>query len=253
MRLFTEALKQSRFCWAALLDVFYPRICPLSLKRSDRAGTFLTEAVFEALPYLAGNFCEKCGMPCALGLGPCPYCRIFSPYFESARCVCSLEGDARRLIHVLKYKRGAYLSDDFVPLFERLLEVAPLRSNSVLVPIPLSARRFKKRGYNQSECLVRALSKAAGQTPHTVKHLLKRHRDTPTQTALSRARRCHNLKDAFSSASPKKPLNSEQHYYLVDDVITSGTTMLEAGKVLYQLGARRLHAIAVCHSPLLEV
>ena len=188
-------------------------------------------------------------MPNLHTLTHCPYCQTFSDHFTSVQCICSFESHARLLIHAFKYHNATYLRNDFIALFQHLLCRVSFEPQSIIVPIPLHHKRQKQRGYNQSLYLAKALSKALHPFPHTLRPLLKRVKNTPTQITLTHQQRLLNLKNAFALTS-HKPLDPQCHYYLIDDVITSGATMLNAGKALRNRGACHLHAIAICHTPM---
>jgi predicted amidophosphoribosyltransferase len=96
-------------------------------------------------------------------------------------------------------------------------------STYVVIPIPLSPKRLRERGYNQVEEVV----KAAGLTG--APHLLARVRDTTPQTQLSKRERVMNMSNAFTAVGPFAP---NVTYVLLDDVTTTGATLDAAVQVL---------------------
>jgi ComF family protein len=106
----------------------------------------------------------------------------------------------------------------------------------LLVPVPLHPNRLHERGYNQSELLTRALSRYSG-IPW--QHSLKRVRDTPHQTGLNREERLHNLHNAFSLKGADTAIKGKR-IILIDDVFTTGSTLLSCAKVLHQHGAKEI-------------
>ncbi len=107
--------------------------------------------------------------------------------------------------------------------------------NWIIASIPLSDSKLRKRGYNQAEILAFELSKRLN-IPR--KNLLKRVKDTKSQFKLTKKEREKNIKGAF-----KLIHNSEfiiQNVLLVDDVVTSGATLLEASNILKRNGAKRV-------------
>lgn len=117
----------------------------------------------------------------------------------------------------------------------------------VVAPTPLSKRRFRERGYNQSELLARALVRVAAQTtnPRRIRFakLLIKTRHTAAQATLDRADRHQNLQNCFSPTTSKLPPN----IILVDDVVTTGATLSEAARTLRCNGAKRVWALTVAH------
>lgn len=116
-----------------------------------------------------------------------------------------------------------------------LQEDAPFESPCfVLVPVPLSKKRYRERGYNQAECIVREAQKLLPDTFSLDTRLVRRVRDTPPQTKLGRNARLGNMDGAFALTGA---LTSNCTYIVIDDVTTTGSTLravLQAipGKVL---------------------
>lgn len=113
----------------------------------------------------------------------------------------------------------------------------------ILVPVPLSKKRLTERGYNQTQKII---SVALRELPFLeTRSVLIRTRDTVPQMTLSRAKRLHNLDGAF--ALSEGPLDPEPIYVLVDDVTTTGATLVQTAKTLRNGGARNLHVLALAH------
>jgi len=151
-----------------------------------------------------------------------------------------LEGSAREVVHHLKYGGWPGVAAAMA-LAMRGLE--PLTRDVVLLPIPLSAKRLRKRGYNQAAVLAAALGSATGLVVDA--DLLHRARDTPTQTALTPEARAANVKGAFMA-----PARVQGTFVLVDDVCTTGATLASAATALREAGAARVDAVTFARAPL---
>ncbi|MDD1611111.1 MAG: ComF family protein, partial [Methylococcaceae bacterium] len=103
-----------------------------------------------------------------------------------------------------------------------------------IMPVPLHKARYRERGFNQSIEIARAAGKAL-QIPVDVYSCI-RHRDTPHQTQLTAKQRRSNMKNAFSII---KPITA-RHIAIVDDVMTTGSTVHELAVVLKKAGAARV-------------
>lgn len=144
-------------------------------------------------------------------------------YYDSSACVSIL---------------GSLLSNELPGLLHELLT-----NRALLIPIPLHPKRKRARGYNQTEKITAFAASAAQDLIEHAPDVLVRKVDTPRQTALSRAKRLHNVKGAFEVTDPKKI--EGRVCIVVDDVVTTGSTLTEAGSVLTSAGAEKVILIAL--------
>lgn len=107
----------------------------------------------------------------------------------------------------------------------------------LLIPIPLYKRRFLERGYNQSALLAKGIAEAIGGS--LTEDVLIRKRSTRSQTGLSHNERQQNVASAFSIKNPE--YITDKPILLIDDVMTTGATMLSAAKVLHEAGTGSIH------------
>lgn len=149
-------------------------------------------------------------------------------------------GPARRAIHFLKYKRMASLASDLVFLsgkriYENPHEYGPFAeflfsSGAEVTFVPMEKSRERRRGYNQAELVAKCLASLAGKKPVV---LLEKSGTTRPQTELSGKDRLGNLEGSFSISVIRVP----ERVVLVDDVVTTGSTMRECARVLKRAGA----------------
>lgn len=111
----------------------------------------------------------------------------------------------------------------------------------LIVPVPADARRERERGYNQAELLARGISRISGIKEE--KKLLIRNRHTKPQSGLEARRRKENIAGAFSCDRGNA---AGQRIILVDDIITTGSTLNEAACVLKAAGASKVFALCLC-------
>ena len=144
-------------------------------------------------------------------------------------------GPARDLVLALKYRGARYLLRDMETIFRQSAVLLDHVRGAALVPVPLHPRRQRERGFNQSELLASRLARAAGGGTLVVS-VLQRVIDTPAQASLGREGRPANVKNAF--ALRRSPgLNPASRYLIVDDVVTTGSTLESCAHVLRAGGA----------------
>jgi len=178
----------------------------------------------------------------------CPNCRDLKFSFEFARPAMLRDARTLDMIHRLKYARELYLAKELGRLAAEAFadsRFAPaLTGRWPLVPVPLHRQRFQHRTFNQAEEIARELSFTIGLP---VLKGLKRIRATEHQTALTRAQRLDNLRGAFQvtktcvrGISQKLP-----GVVLVDDVLTTGSTVDECARTLRRAGIPRVFIVTV--------
>ena len=140
-------------------------------------------------------------------------------------------------VHRFKYGKQSYLAD----FFAAHIELPPEWRIDCLVPVPLHPLKLWRRTFNQSALLADALSKRYALP--VCGDLLRRTRNTPSQTELSAAARERNVRGAFSCKKPPAGLSIA----LVDDVMTTGATLGACAHALKKAGAARVYAlVAAC-------
>ncbi len=128
----------------------------------------------------------------------------------------------QHLLHQLKYKGAKQVGEKIGILYGyELIESPSFKDIDYIVPVPLHPKKFKIRGYNQSEWFANGLSKSMEKPCHTT--LLFRKKHSETQTKKSRFNRWENVSEIFDISDPS--IVEGKHFLLVDDVITTGATI----------------------------
>jgi competence protein ComFC len=226
---------------SGLVSLFYPSFCAIC-SGVVAPGEHLCGPCTDEAPRLRPPFCAKCSQPFAGAITEtfaCANCRNRVLNFETAVSAYRSRGVVRQVMHDFKYGRQVHLRDVLAGWLADALEDPRLagRRFDFIVPVPLHPARKRERGFNQAELLARALSRTTGIPLHSA---LQRTRYTTTQTQFDRAERMQNLRDAFRLRRGSNV--QDLRVLLVDDVLTTGSTLSECASVLKKSGALSVHA-----------
>jgi len=167
---------------------------------------------------------------------------------------CYKDTVIKKSIWSLKYNNNKNISTVFAKmLYDRMLEdlsdekIFSDFEKSLLIPIPLSKKSRKIRGYNHAELIAIEISKLDNNNSFTLsKNVLYKIKDTPSQVSIKdKKERLKNLKGCFFVKDNEKISN--KNIILIDDVTTTGATINEARKTLLAAGAKKVIAFTVAH------
>ncbi len=240
---------------------------------------YLCKKCFDSLNFIE-NACDICGDKVSSFDIICNRCKEVSHHFTKAFCVTKYEGTALHLVQKLKYGGCKYLSTALGQLMAEKLKstisvpyqnalknanehptknvkstlnnVGEKQTKTALsltdidwvVPVALNKKRMKKRGYNQALLLGKVV--AAECNLPFAPYLIKRIKDTPTQTSLPIKQRHENVKNAFEITNPSTVKGAT--ILLIDDIITTGATADEIAKCLLKCKAKAVFVLAFCHA-----
>lgn len=149
----------------------------------------------------------------------------------------------KTLVKLVKYKNNKnirervarYFHEDMAEIFSdiALFEGIP----PILIPMPMSKKEKQKRGFNQCEEIVKDIKKISGENFEVSFNALTKHKETERQTKLDREKRILNVKNSMKADSK---VVENRIIAVLDDVYTTGSTMLESRRALYDAGAKRV-------------
>ena len=231
---------------AALFDPFltllYPPRC-LVCNLLGESG-LCTRCVRQIAPVTA-PFCPVCGQTLSAEDGGCFDCRRRTPAFTKARALGAYEGILRHAIHQFKYRDRPQLASVLGHLLAGYAQDQAAELNGLhfdaLLPVPMHTVRQRLRGYNQSERLARVVSSEL-DLPLLDKALM-RVCPTRPQVGLSADVRRTNLHGAFAVKQPT--FVAGKTLLLIDDVVTSGSSLHECALTLKAAGAKAIYALTL--------
>lgn len=218
-----------------VLDLFFPPRC---VGCGVLGSLFCDECKINIL-FISEQTCPRCNKISPKGKF-CNRCRPKVALSGIASSAYFREGNIKEAMHGFKYEGVSALGHDLSGFLTSIIGREKIKFD-VIMFVPITKKRYSWRGYNQAEILARGIS-AYFQKP-IVPGLLKA-KETKTQVGLQKKEREKNISGAFKFKG-KKPQIKDKRILLVDDVVTTGTTLNECAKVLKSAGAREVWAITV--------
>lgn len=220
------------FLWQAL-DWVFPPICA----GCGKPGTRWCDECDRKLVKITGPVCPVCGYPSRSG-NLCGRCKQddHAPYV--LRSVYTYQDSLREGLHQLKYRNNLGFGDFLAGRMADYLGGQDWHLDYI-VPVPLGKLRARERGYNQAAAIAYPLSLLTGVRYSG--RILSRTRETGTQVSKQMSVRKMNVSGAFSAQSR---LTQGKAFLIVDDIITTGSTIKECARTLLAAGAHTVYGIS---------
>lgn len=219
-------------CWLCQCPLHLPvqGICSLCMKH---------------LP-VAPPCCLRCGLPSSGGHADCGRCLLKPPPWDAMIFASPYEMPVSGLALRFKFSRQPELDTTLARLlflrWQERYRMSNLPRPDVLLSVPLHQKRYFSRGYNQSELLAKPL--ARWLHCQYLPDALRRNRRTPPQQSLTEHERKWNLRKAFTCHASLR----DKHVMLLDDVVTTGSTVREISKILRNQGVASLQIACICRT-----
>ena len=206
-----------------------------------RGNTYsLCKDCFESIRFIK-NGCEKCGKPIPQEMHEklCPSCMDERSMLHFDRAVCCIEYDEliHRIIYGFKYGRKTFMGKYLPKIIMEKLEYEQVKFKAI-TPVPLSSKRLRSRGFNQTQIMAQELSNLCKKP---CVDMLKRTRDTSFLSGLSRYERKKELKGVFTLNEYSHNIISNSDILVVDDILTTGSTSSEIAMTLKEGGAANVY------------
>ncbi len=231
-----------RWCSAGL-DLVFPPVCSVCRRNSLPHGqTRICSSCRKSVQYIQKPYCTICGNEFPVPEGPCRTCGPClkrPPVYFGARAVVWYGPTVSTLIHSLKYN-GDTSVVQIISELVKSFDLSFFDDVDLIIPVPLHIRRLRVRGMNQSLLLAKTLF--PGDKSKIAFDLLERIRDTRSQTGLERVERRRNMHRAFRVK--KQLVVKGKIVCVVDDVLTTGTTVEECSKILMRAGACQVKVLS---------
>ena len=211
---------------------------------------YLCHACFQKVIFIEEPYCKHCGLPIEKETDKyCSRCIFDFGFHDGGFAIAIYEEPISSLIHNLKYQRetdiAKFLASFAVSRLKNLDKLVDLKCD-IVHPVPLFPKRKSSRGFNQSALIAEHIASDIGI--QYAENILIRIRDTKSQTGLSVDERISNVKNAF--AIKDGSIIKGRSFLLIDDVMTTGSTIQECARTLKNADASSVKFLTIARQPL---
>ena len=221
----------------------------------SRQAQKVTDLLISIIDWLYPSECSNCGKKPDISAFLCKECyqklRLFNDAPDSiayhkdnpadnVNAMFYFDDILQKLIHEIKYRDASYIATFLGRKVGEFYKGSEFAHCDVLIPVPLFSVRKRERTYNQSACLAKGISKEWGIPLN--ERLVKRCKNTNTQTKLNKDERQKNIKDAFRI---KNKAILPRHVCIIDDVFTTGATTMEMARTLKKAGVAKVDILCL--------
>jgi ComF family protein len=220
----------------AFLDILFPPVCV----SCGKLGVDWCDICDQDLRRLSGPMCIRCGTPLPQPQIECARCIDF-PSILQIRSYAYYQGSLLRAVLHLKYHPNQRLAEVMGNWLAELVMQEGMEADLILA-VPLGRNRLKQRGYNQVDLITNHMVKRLGI--RSDKEVLQRVRETKSQVGLDPVNRHINVQNAFQANQRIK----NQRVLLVDDLFTTGATMVACTNALRKVGVKKVYGLTVARA-----
>ena len=224
------------YWWTRIVDFIAPRSCVICGRRLSPTERSLCSVCVLHLYRTTFQFTPEDNEMAQLFWGLLPVERTAALIYYEPR------SETAALIYKLKYGHRPDIGEDLGRIMaEEMKPAGFLDGIDVLLPIPLSKKRYWQRGYNQSEMLARGMSEVTGLP--VITKAVRRTNFRQSQTSLTRKERQENVEGTFVLRHPEQLEN--KHVLLIDDICTTGATLLACSEAIRSIKGIRISILTL--------
>lgn len=206
------------------------------------------EDCLKTLPYNNVCVCTKCGRKSKGNFEVCFTCKSDMPFYKEAKSAFVYDEPVSSLIKRLKYDNDKYIGDELA-YFMAEAYIKYFFASDFLIPVPLHEKALNARGYNQALLLAEGVGKRLNVP--VLDGVLIKHKESQRQATLDKKERIENLKNTFKVVDKK--LIKGKDITVIDDVLTTGSTVNEITRVLYAAGAGEVKVLTAASVPDIKI
>ena len=230
-----------------LVDILYPRRCPVCSEIVIPRGALACEDCRSKLILIEEPKCKKCGKPMEVEeIEFCYDCERKNHHYSKGFALWLYNKELKKSLIEFKYHNrkeyGVFYVEELIKKYrDEIIEIAP----DILVPVPIHRHKQNQRGYNQADILAKEIGKRLNIA--VLSNLLKRDKYTLPQKQLNDKERLKNLEKAFSFCEDEElKWNKEiRRVLLVDDIYTTGSTIEACTNILLKNGIKEVYFVSI--------
>lgn len=226
-----------------ILNILFPRRCPVCGEIAEPAGSLICPACFQKLSFVKSPVCKICGKEIEFSAAEyCGDCARRCHSFEYGAALLNYDETAKRSMAKIKYQNKREYLDFYGAAMAARFEKTVARMHvDAIVPVPIHPSRKRARGFNQAQVLAEILGKRLDLL--VCPKMLLRTKKTLPQKNLTAKDRLSNLSGAFAAGRIPDGVES---VLIVDDIYTTGSTMEACAAALKAAGVKRVYFLVIC-------
>lgn len=227
-----------------LINIIYPSLCINCLKVVDGKNNVLCIDCFTDIDFISDPKCIKCSYPFEIKLDSdsfCGSCLIATPLYKAAYNLLYYNDQTSKLIHRFKYYNQSFILEELVRL---LLKQINKDDIDIIIPVPIHLLKLIIRTYNQTQIIAEIIGKKISKQVYG--NILIKTKYTKPQAKITRKQRLVNVKNSFSIKNAALIIG--KNILLVDDVMTTGSTINECVRLLLASGAKDVFVATIART-----
>ena len=225
-----------------ILDILYPRICPICNEIVSQKGADICRSCERKLTYVGDSYCMRCGKPVADEAEFCSDCMRIGHEYDEGCAALVYDEYMSKSIYRFKYNGKKEFAEFYGRvMYERLHRMIDAWDVCAIIPVPMHKDKLRKRGYNQAALIAKELS-ARTKIP-LYEDVVSRKHATAALKNMGAKERQNNLKKAFIVDRNVVKLDS---VLIIDDIYTTGATVDAMARVLKDSGVSKVYFATLC-------
>lgn len=236
--------KQVKIIGAKTADFILPPLCPATGEIVDTLG-MVDPAFWQKLNFIHDPKCTKCGHPFSFKAShlQCAYCMETPPKYNQSISALAYDDESKNIILRFKHGDQTHAVKAFTPWLKQI-GTELLDKADIVIPVPLHKNRLIKRRYNQADLIAKDLVRSYPHITYLADGLI-RTKNTKSQGHKKALDRKSNVAKAFKINPKHQSMLENKNILIIDDVYTTGATLNECAKTLYNGKAKEVNCLTI--------